>query len=82
MTEHLSPSVEQSSVVDKAFQFLSEGTYLRVWSKDLPRYVAEGWWVVADNPVGARDSEHYGVVPFDSVVARLWVRVRPMFRRS
>lgn len=50
--------------------------------KRISHATAEGWWVVADNPVGARDSEHYGVVPFDSVVARLWVRVRPMFRRS
>jgi hypothetical protein len=53
MSEHLSPSCEHSSAMDKSTcdnaqvrGFLSEGTYLRVWSKDVPRYVAEGWWVV------------------------------------
>ncbi|MDD2819272.1 MAG: S26 family signal peptidase [Candidatus Nanopelagicales bacterium] len=50
--------------------------------KRVSHAVAEGWWVIADNPEGAIDSSRYGAVPFDAVVARLVVRIRPLFRRS
>lgn len=50
--------------------------------KRIDRATTDGWWVVADNPVGAIDSEQFGAVPFDAVVARLLFRIRPLFRRS
>jgi nickel-type superoxide dismutase maturation protease len=50
--------------------------------KRIDRATANGWWVVADNPLGAVDSNQFGAVPFDSVVARLLFRIRPLFRRS
>ena len=50
--------------------------------KRISHATSDGWLVVADNPVGAIDSQRFGPVPFDAVVARLLFRVRPLFRRS
>ena len=51
-------------------------------TKRISHATPDGWWVVADNPVGAVDSERFGAVPFDAVVARLLFRLRPLFPRS
>ena len=51
-------------------------------TKRISHATADGWWVVADNPVGAVASDQFGAVPFDAVVARLLFRTRPLFRRS
>ncbi|GAA2400584.1 nickel-type superoxide dismutase maturation protease [Streptomyces glaucosporus] len=37
-----------------------------------------GWWVQGDNPSVRNDSREFGVVPDDLVVARAWVRLRPL----
>ncbi|MBP2063988.1 nickel-type superoxide dismutase maturation protease [Streptomyces iranensis] len=37
-----------------------------------------GWWVKGDNPYVENDSREFGVVPDELVVARAWVRVRPL----
>ncbi|RNF81416.1 nickel-type superoxide dismutase maturation protease [Streptomyces botrytidirepellens] len=37
-----------------------------------------GWWVMGDNPDVENDSREFGVVPDELVVARAWVRVRPL----
>ncbi len=35
---------------------------------------AAGWWVVGDNPEASEDSRHFGPVPADLIVGRLWFR--------
>lgn len=37
-----------------------------------------GWWVMGDNPYVENDSREFGVVPDELVVARVWVRLRPL----
>ncbi|MFP8883568.1 nickel-type superoxide dismutase maturation protease [Streptomyces mangrovi] len=37
-----------------------------------------GWWVRGDNPSVRNDSREFGVVPDELVVARAWVRMRPL----
>jgi nickel-type superoxide dismutase maturation protease len=37
-----------------------------------------GWWVKGDNPYVENDSREFGVVPDELVVARAWVRLRPL----
>lgn len=37
-----------------------------------------GWWVRGDNPSVRNDSREFGVVPDELVVARAWVRLRPL----
>jgi nickel-type superoxide dismutase maturation protease len=37
-----------------------------------------GWWVLGDNPYAGGDSTDYGVVPQELVLARVWVRYRPL----
>jgi nickel-type superoxide dismutase maturation protease len=37
-----------------------------------------GWWVMGDNPDVENDSREFGVVPDELVVARAWLRVRPL----
>jgi nickel-type superoxide dismutase maturation protease len=39
---------------------------------------AGGWWVRGDNPAVRNDSREFGVVPDELVVARAWVRLRPL----
>ncbi|WP_335935720.1 nickel-type superoxide dismutase maturation protease [Streptomyces sp. PTD5-9] len=37
-----------------------------------------GWWVLADNAFAGGDSTDYGTVPEDFVLARAWLRYRPL----
>lgn len=37
-----------------------------------------GWWVMGDNPYVENDSREFGVVPDELVIARAWVRLRPL----
>ncbi|GGV79030.1 S26 family signal peptidase [Streptomyces gelaticus] len=37
-----------------------------------------GWWVLADNSFAGGDSTDYGAVPEEFVLARAWVRYRPL----
>ncbi|MFI0736900.1 nickel-type superoxide dismutase maturation protease [Streptomyces sp. NPDC021100] len=37
-----------------------------------------GWWVTGDNPLVENDSREFGAVPDELVVARAWVRLRPL----
>ena len=39
---------------------------------------AGGWWVQGDNPLTQHDSREFGVVPDELVVARAWLRLRPL----
>lgn len=41
-----------------------------------------GWWVRGDNPDVENDSREFGVVPDELMVARAWLRVRPLPGRS
>ena len=37
-----------------------------------------GWWVLADNSFAGGDSTDYGTVPEEFVLARAWMRYRPL----
>nr|WP_079038232.1 nickel-type superoxide dismutase maturation protease [Streptomyces sp. NBRC 110028] len=41
-----------------------------------------GWWVMGDNPDVENDSREFGAVPDELVVARAWLRVRPLPGRT
>ena len=49
--------------------------------KRVEQEVDGGWWVLGDNPDSSEDSRHFGAVPSENVVGRLWFRYHPL-RRS
>lgn len=46
----------------------------RVVVKRVSRRVAEGWWVLGDNPAASTDSRQFGPVPDYLVVGRVLFR--------
>ncbi len=48
--------------------------------KRLVRREGDGWWVEGDNPKESTDSRQFGAVDSDLVVARVLVRVHPLWR--
>jgi nickel-type superoxide dismutase maturation protease len=48
--------------------------------KRLVRREGDGWWVEGDNPKESTDSRQFGAVGSDLIVARVLIRVHPLWR--
>ena len=51
-----------------------------VMVKRAVRRESGGWWLLGDNPYGSDDSRKFGVVPDESVLGRVLLRYRRVWR--